>query len=129
MVMLIAACATEEPDPRVPDEPQQFKVIYKDMPIAPGPMLSLASPCFEVPLLDVDTETPGSQHECSMTRLYEDGVEHVMPACDAFPDARPCWRLVEDPLECYEAEHLKVDVERDAAETSPYHLVIQCVSA
>lgn len=92
-------------------------------------MLSIGSPCIEVPLLDVDTETPGTQHECSMTRLYEDGTEYVIPACDARPDARPCWRLVEDPLDCYEAEHLKVDIERDMAEMSPYHVVIQCVSA
>jgi hypothetical protein len=59
---------------------------------------TLGVPCLEEPA-DVDPDTPGPQYECAVTAIREDGVETVLPACDAgLPGG--CWRLTPEPNIC-----------------------------
>lgn len=116
-LVLLAACATD-PEPALGTS----RVTVMELPVGTSDMqwLSIASPCFEVPLA-----TP---HECSVVERYDSG-ERVMPRCDDRPDVRPCYRVTEDAQNChYTPEMLKLDIVRAAPPAYPNLLVVQCVS-
>jgi hypothetical protein len=129
IVTVLAGCFTDPLDDRDElGELLQYKATYKDFPVAPGPGLSIASACIEVPLVDTDETVAGLQPDCSFSILFETGGERIMPSCSHFPDVRPCWRLIENLQDCHEAQHLEVEIVRAAPATYPHHVVLWCVS-
>jgi hypothetical protein len=66
---------------------------------------SLASPCFNAQLLDVDPVTDGLQAECASWYSYrdDDGVptEEIIPACRGDAPGS-CWKITRDPVSCFE---------------------------
>jgi hypothetical protein len=75
---------------------------------------AMGHPCVEVPLADADRSTAGLQADCVVEDELGD-VRQPLDACEARPDARPCWRLEADPAACGASPppHLKLVVQRD----------------
>jgi hypothetical protein len=128
--MLLAACVADDASRGEDLGPLvQYKVMYKDLPIVDARLnLSLPDPCIEVPLLDVDPLRGGQQVDCSALGLFESGDDRIIPSCEAFPDTRPCWRLIEDPMSCFAADRLRLDVVRAAPPGDERHIILNCVS-
>jgi hypothetical protein len=128
--LLLAACVADETPPDENLGPLvQYKVMYKDLPIVdPQLRLSLPDPCLEVPLLDADPLRDGLQVDCSAVGLFETGDERILPSCEAFPNALPCWRLIADSMSCFVADRLRVDVVRAAPPGDERHIILNCVS-
>lgn len=119
LVLVTLGCAADAAD-REPDELVISKVTVRDFPIAVGQMLSVASLCFEVPL--------ALPHDCTVSMREPDGADHVIPACAFDPDARPCFRIVEDLQNCVDADQLKLEIVRTSPPEYVHHLAVQCVS-
>jgi hypothetical protein len=114
-----AACATDGDD--ADDRPLVIsKVAIKDIPVSPGPMLSLGYPCF-----DIEIPEP---YDCSITIRDADAVETVLPSCVLQPDARPCWKITTDAQNCLDAKHQRLEVARSSPPAYAHHLLAQCVS-
>ncbi|HSK02465.1 MAG TPA: hypothetical protein VK932_14530 [Kofleriaceae bacterium] len=75
---------------------------------------AMGHPCVEVPLADVDRSTEGLQADCVVEDELGD-VRLPIDACEARPDARPCWQLEVDPVACGASPppHLELVVQRD----------------
>jgi hypothetical protein len=84
--------------------------------------------CVEDRLVDVDPAA-GLQVDCAVEDVLGEEVTPIK-ACDASPDARPCWRLVEDLARCAAAPdpHLAVDVQRDAAPAPATVTRVRCLA-
>jgi hypothetical protein len=85
--------------------------------------------CVEAPLVDVDA-APGLQADCAVEDVLGEQVTPIAP-CEASPDARPCWRLVEDLARCAAAPapHLALDVARDGAPDPATVTRVRCAVA
>ena len=124
LALFFAAC-TDDSSSGGPDVTGHVTTLQ--FPAAMGGM------CVEAQLLDVDTNTPGPQYECSVTQLVTaTQMESVLPPCNnvAAPSSstnRPCWAIETDTASCTTADHLKLAIER--ADTPPDAVVkAQCVS-
>ncbi|MEJ7600029.1 MAG: hypothetical protein WKG01_19130 [Kofleriaceae bacterium] len=91
--------------------------------------------CFENDLADADPDVDGDQYECSITEYRRvpgrtDQELGVIPACGG--GASPCWRIEEDPVECFYTEadpHLKLVIDRTgAAPGSDIFIKANCVT-
>jgi hypothetical protein len=115
------ACATDDDEDLGPTVIS--KVVVMEIPVSKAPVqnLSIASPCFAVPLV-----TP---HDCSVsvTDRTTDG-ESVVPTCAQSPTARPCYGIVPDLQNCFEAEYLKLDVNLEGLASYEMLIRVQCVS-
>lgn len=72
---------------------------------------SFGNPCLEVPLLDLDPATPGTQPDCAVWYRFPatSGLDdRLIPACTA--SGRPCWYLDRDPLNCPTGNHELIQV-------------------
>lgn len=121
LAVALLGCATDSED----DEGRTVlsKVALMDIPIVPGQMLSLGSPCFEV-------EIP-EPHNCSISVVEEietNAMETVLPSCALQPDARPCWKISIDVQNCFSAAQQRLDILRTAPPAYAHHLLAQCVS-
>lgn len=130
VALLAAGCATDDPGSEYVGELHQAKVMFKDLPSTTDlATLSLPDPCLELPLLDADPEVPGTQYDCSMTEWSEGDGERVVPSCDAGgAGAFACFRLVVDTDNCFNADRLRIAVERTEPADAEHHLLLQCVS-
>ena len=87
--------------------------------------------CFGGEPSDRNPTQPGVQPECSVVEITDlNGPDHhevPLPACEG-SDARPCWRITEDPVTCTDSEHhLRIDVERTEPAPAGGYLNVQCV--
>lgn len=123
VLLLGGACATDGEDAADEGPTVISKVVLMDIPIAPGPMLSIGYPCFAV-------EIPASQ-DCSISIVEElgatDGVETVLPAC-ALEPGQPCWKISIDAQNCFEAAHQRLEIVRTTPLAYAHHVLAQCVS-
>lgn len=121
-LLTLAGCATDEPE--VDGPPVISKVVVMEIPVSKAPAqhdLSYGSPCFTVPLA-----TP---HDCSVSATdHTTGIEAIVQTCDASPTARPCYAIVPDQQNCFEADHLKLDVNFDGLSSYDLTIHLQCVS-
>ncbi len=99
------------------------KVVVMEIPISKSPAqnLSVGSPCFSVPLV-----TP---HDCAVSAIdYTTDTESIVPTCAQSPTARPCYGIVPDVQNCFEAEHLKVDVNLEGLASYEMLIRLQCTA-
>jgi hypothetical protein len=119
-----SACATDAP--RGDDSVGETgKVVTLDIAFVPGPHDLVGDPCIPVPLVDVLPDTPGLQPDCSASLVVED-VETVLPSCDLA--APSCFSLAPDAQNCFEADRIKLVPLIDPEPTSPFRVLLQCVS-
>jgi hypothetical protein len=92
---------------------------------------SFASPCFSVPVLDVDPAADGLQVDCASWYSYRDrdtSVEEHIPACRGDAPG-PCWQVRPDPVNCLgEGELADFRDQRRFAHNSNALAIIECVS-
>jgi hypothetical protein len=90
--------------------------------------LSVASPCVEAPLLDLEPSIDGVQADCSVVDRFPDETERVIPACDG-GDER-CWSIEPDELNCPFGPRQRYHI-TPLSEPFPAGLTIvgECVSA
>lgn len=124
LALLLAAC-TDDSSSSGPDVTGHVTTLQ-----FPASMRGL---CVEAQLLDVDTATPGSQYECSVTQtVTATQMESVLPQCNnvqapSSSTNRPCWAIELDTATCAAGEHLMLAIER--ADAPPDAVVkAQCVS-
>ncbi len=88
---------------------------------------SIGSPCFDVPLLDLDPVRGGAQYECTvMIRRGSD--EEVVPPCNPKGTTRQCWRITRDLTNCPSDDHLRIDLDSFFPTVVPATEVIECVA-
>lgn len=122
-VVLLAIGCADDPEPPSADEVVISKVLQRDYPIVVGQMLSLPSPCFEV-------EIP-QPFDCSVSLVNKaepDEPDEIVPSCESSPDARPCWRIVVDPLSCFDGAQQSFELVHREAVTDGHNALIECVT-
>ena len=115
------ACATDDDEDLGPLVIS--KVVVMEIPISKSPVqnLSIGSPCFSVPLA-----TP---HDCAVSATdYTTDTELIVPTCAQSPAARPCYGIVPDVQNSFEAEHLELDVNLEGLASYEMMIRLQCVS-
>lgn len=107
-------------------------VVHLDIPVGVN-----GTACFDAPLLDVDSTTPGPQYECSVSDVGNPGApnqtEVILPACNnamtpASSTNKPCWSVQVDTVNCAVAPSLSLVVERAEAPSAGTHVIADCVS-
>jgi hypothetical protein len=97
----------------------------------------IGSPCFDIPLADVDPTTPGPQYDCSVSDIRNPGranqTEAVLPQCNNAMSApastnKPCWSIQVDTMNCAASPNLAIVVERTEAPAADTHVIVDCVS-
>lgn len=97
----------------------------------------MGSPCFDVPLADVDPATAGAQYDCSVSDVINPGAanqrETVLPACNNVSLPRdstnkPCWSIQTDTVNCTAEPNLTLKVERNEAPAADTHVISYCVT-
>ncbi|MBA2539831.1 MAG: hypothetical protein H0V17_09375, partial [Deltaproteobacteria bacterium] len=86
---------------------------------------SLASPCFDGRLLDVEPDTAGQQLDCASWFITEAGEEVVPPCTDA--STTVCWRIFPDPIYCPGNDTQLVQFDHFFPTSEPLTAVIECV--
>jgi hypothetical protein len=90
-------------------------------------------PCIEADLSDSDGDpSNGVQYECQFSYVTNPGEadesEQALPECDASLSNKPCWRLIEDLVNCTtSSHHLSVAVERDTEPAPNTYIKGGCV--
>jgi hypothetical protein len=112
VVVLLVSCVDEPP--AVTEPTVTSYVVRRELPLsAPLPSLSLASPCFE--------QTIPEPFDCAA--WFDDGdLETVIPPCD---DTGTCWRIVEDPMSCFDASHQAIELAQ--FEPRSTMLIMECL--
>ena len=121
VTLLGTACATDDDEDLGPTVIS--KVVVMEIPISKLPVqnLSIGTPCFGVPLA-----TP---HDCAVSATdYTTDTESVVPTCVLSPTARPCYGIVPDVQNCFEADHLKLDVNLEGLASYEMLIRLQCVA-
>jgi hypothetical protein len=93
----------------------------------------VGDPCWQGVVADMDPEAPGIQPECSVVdvKVLPDGSRQQLDAVAACGNGDiPCWRLVEDPAECfYTEQQLKLVVDRGGViPPSDVHVQASCTT-
>lgn len=94
-------------------------------------------PCFEGQVADADPSTPELDPDCSVSEVKRvpgggDVELDLISACSQTSNAPPCWRVVEDAVNCsytHTDPHLKLVIDRGGAVVDPaIHIRASCVT-
>jgi hypothetical protein len=100
--------------------------------------VAVGSPCIDRALADRNPNIDGVQPECSVADVINPDdepptrVESIIPSCDGNGNTPPCWRFIQDAVQCPTppyATDLAIDVNRGGASV-PLGTVleVQCVT-
>jgi len=90
---------------------------------------TLGAPCVPVPLLDVNPDLAGTQPECAVWLTNRDQPttdDLVLATCDS-DHAPPCWRMIDDPAQCFDPPHQKFEL-APAAFPGGTILILECLA-
>jgi hypothetical protein len=120
--LIVASVVTPEAAPRLVAFAQSFgdhgtalRLTTPDWTDAVAPLFArgqvLVFPACIEPDVDVTdvSPDPGLQLGCSVVDERLGGEHDVIPRCG---DAKPCWKVTDDPIACTQAPHLRFDIER-----------------
>jgi hypothetical protein len=85
---------------------------------------TLAVPCWESTLADVDPETPGTQFGCAAW-VEAEGYEATLPTCDT--GRIPCYQIVEDPLACPSGSGSSIQFKHPPGISGSWQTTIECL--